>query len=345
MIQFLFGDDFQVREALAGIRSALAADDEMLASNTTVLDGRTVTGAELLAHAAAVPFLGGHRLVVVEGLVRHLAASRSQGGATDEGDRLDAWRRVAGQLADPAALPESTTVVFVEGAIAKNTKAFHLFSRIGETREFGVMAPSDLPKWVEGSARRRGLTLSRNAVMLIARSIGPDLWAIENELDKLAAYASGEPLDETAVSELLASAVETKIWEFTGGVIDGDERRALSALGRLLDEGEPPTKLAFMVAREYRQVAVMKDVVQRRVPRGDLSRLAGVPPFRLDAVSAIATRYSWAQLRAAYARLLEADLNVKRGLQDDESSLQLLVHDLCTIAPPARHGRAAAGRR
>jgi DNA polymerase III delta subunit len=57
-----------------------------------------------------------------------------------------------------------------------------------------------------------------------------------------------------------------------------------------------------------------------------------VNKFRLNAVGANASRYSWATLRQAYARLLEADLDVKRGRQDDESSLQLLVHELCALA-------------
>jgi hypothetical protein len=39
---------------------------------------------------------------------------------------------------------------------------------------------------------------------------------------------------------------------------------------------------------------------------------------------------------------VDADLSVKRGLQDDESALQLLLHELCDIAPKSSPRRATA---
>ncbi|GAG25546.1 unnamed protein product, partial [marine sediment metagenome] len=44
-----------------------------------------------------------------------------------------------------------------------------------------------------------------------------------------------------------------------------------------------------------------------------------------------AQRYSLARLKAAYRRLLEADVGVKRGHYDEELALELLVHDLARI--------------
>ena len=73
--------------------------------------GRGLMPAELLAHATAVPFLASNRLVIVEGLLRALGDARSgrrrKKGDTD--DPLEAWRAAAAQLADPAAMPATTT--------------------------------------------------------------------------------------------------------------------------------------------------------------------------------------------------------------------------------------------
>jgi DNA polymerase III delta subunit len=88
-----------------------------------------------------------------------------------------------------------------------------------------------------------------------------------------------------------------------------------------------------MLVRQYRQLAIVKDMRDRRASQDEMARAAGVPAFKVAEVSALASRYSWAQVRAAYGRLLAADLSVKRGLQDDESALQLLVHELCAMAP------------
>ena len=82
----------------------------------------------------------------------------------------------------------------------------------------------------------------------------------------------------------------------------------------------------------------------RRAPQDEVAKASGVPAFKVAEVSALASRYSWPMVRAAYDRLIAADLSVKRGLQDDASALQLLVHELCAAAPKGAGPRAAYAR-
>jgi DNA polymerase-3 subunit delta len=171
---------------------------------------------------------------------------------------------------------------------------------------------------------------------LLAGTVGGDLWALEQEIRKLAAYAGGRPIDEGMVREVVVGPDDTRIWDLTDAVSVGDERKAVAALARLLAAGQPPPLLSAMVVRQYRHLVIVKDLRERRARQDEIARAAGVPPFRVNALAAVASRYAWPQLRAIYARLLEADLSVKRGLQDDESALQLLVHDLCAAAPARR---------
>jgi DNA polymerase III delta subunit len=69
-------DEFSLREELATLKAELDADG-MLASNTSVLDGRQLQPGDLLAPSSTVPFLGSHRLVVAEGLLSRFEAPRS----------------------------------------------------------------------------------------------------------------------------------------------------------------------------------------------------------------------------------------------------------------------------
>ncbi len=156
---------------------------------------------------------------------------------------------------------------------------------------------------------------------------------MKHAIAKLAAYAGGETIDEEMVRELVTATDDTKFWSITDAVIAGNERKALTSLQRMLTDGAAPAMLSAMLVRQYRQLAIVKDMRDRRASQDEMARASGVPAFKVAEVSALASRYSWAQVRAAYARLLAADLSVKRGLQDDESALQLLVHELCAMAP------------
>src|SRR6476620_11407030 len=129
-------DTFRVRAAVRAIREELAKADALLDTNTTTLDGAAVTPGELLAHVSAVPFLGSARLVIVEGLLRHLGETRRgrvrKKAAADH--PLEGWSEFAQQLGQPGALPPTTTLVFVEGDLAlgrngePSSPAFALFA-------------------------------------------------------------------------------------------------------------------------------------------------------------------------------------------------------------------------
>lgn len=341
MIHLFYGkDSYRVRGALSELREQLRAADDMLDSNTTVLDGRDVTPQELLGHATAVPFLASNRLVIVEGLLK--ALGELKGGRrkkVKDDDALAPWRDAIATLSDKASVPETTTLVFVEGDLAKSNAAFSMIAPIAKSVEFGELTKEELPSWIDAEAKRRGVKLAPRAVAALAQMVGPDLWMLSNELEKLAAYADGALVEQETVEELVSAAREARIWDLTDAVVAGDSKKALGTLSKLLGEGQPAPMLAFMIVRQYRQIALVKDLRERRVRQDEVARASGVPGFRVNAVGALANRYSWPVLREAYARLLDADLSVKRGLQDDESSLQLLVHELCALAPRAAHAR------
>ncbi|MEX0751007.1 MAG: DNA polymerase III subunit delta [Dehalococcoidia bacterium] len=342
MIHLFFGeDDYRVRGAVRELCDRIAASDDMLQSNTTVLDGRETSPQELLSHATAVPFLASNRLVIVEGLLR--ALGEIKGGRrkkVKDDDPMAPWRDVIVTLGDKAAVPETTTLVFVEGELTKTNVAFSMIAPIARAVEFAALGKNELAPWIDAEAKRRGVKLAPRAITALAQLIGPDLWMLSNELEKLGAYAAGEIVEQETVAELVSAARESRIWDLTDAVVAGDERKALAALSRLLVEGQAAPILAFMVVRQFRQIVLVKDLRERRLRQDEVARQSGVPGFRVEAVGALASRYSWPTLRAAYALLLEADLSVKRGLQDDESSLQLMVHELCALAPRASGRRA-----
>ena len=343
MIHLIHGKDrYLARQALREIRDQLG-DDDMLETNTAVLDGSAVTPGELLANAQAVPFLAPARLVIVEGLLAHIGGGR-RGRRTakkkaDADDPLAPWEALATQLKNPSTLPETTTLVFFEGELAKTNPAFTLFAPVANVRDCDALDPAALPPWIERAARSRGLDLAPGAVRDIAQLTAGDLWAIENELDKLAAFAGGRTVDERMVNDVVSSAQEARIWDLTDAVVAGNEPKALAAMGALLQDGQAAQLLLFMLVRQYRQIAVMKDMRERRLRQDEIARGAGLPGFRVNAVSGLASRHGWPAVRDAYAILLDADLSVKRGLRDDEAALQLAVHQLCALA---RRGPATA---
>jgi len=345
MLHIFYGrDDFSQREALNALKQRLDTDG-LLASNTTLVDGRTVTPGELLALCQTVPFLSAHRLIIVEGLLGRFeppAGRGRRGRRQGTRENLAPWQALSDGL---AAMPESTSLVLRDGEVQPHNPLFRLLQPLAEVREFRALARGDVPGWIVQRARQSGLTIAPRAVALLASLVGNDLWTLSNELDKLAAYADGRRVEEEDVRALVSSIREANVFAMADALSEGRTKDAAGLIRRLLEEGESPQRLLAVVARHYRQLIVAKDLLAGGLPPPQIGARLGVPGFALERILQQVPRYSMARLKAAMGRILEADLSIKRGLCDEETALHLLVQDLGRLARAAPRAASRPGGR
>lgn len=351
MIHLFAGkDDFLLRRALQALRERLAAGDAgALDSNTTVLDGKSITPSELTAHATAAPFLAEHRLVLVEGLLRHLTKDRKGGrkpakGKAASGDPVEQWRAALAQL--QGAIPDSTELVFIDPEVEVKSEAFKAFAAVAQVQKFDAPDEKEVPAIVGELVRVRELNIERGALVTLGTTLPPDRWVIDTEIEKLAMYAQGETITNEMVGDVVSAVRDSKVWDFTDALMDGEEPRALSACRRMLGEGTHPQVMLATMATQVRRLILTRELVDEGRGLSDvMDALSTRSEFPAKKAVERARRHSWDDLRRMQRILLDADLSVKRGEADDETALQLAIHRIVAIAAArARGGRATAGR-
>ena len=345
MIHVLFGkDDFTAREALAEFAQQLDADG-LLADNTVHVDGPGAKPQELLAMCQTVPFLGSHRLVIVHGLLARFEAQpgRRRGKAAEGASALGgAWQPFVDAL---PALPETTTLVFLDGDIAARARNVFLeaLRPHANVRDFKPLAQADVAAWIVRRSERLGVTLQARAVAALSGLVGNQLGTLDSEMQKLATYAAAEPVTEEDVRLLVSLARDPNVFALADAAIEGRARDAVDLLHRLLADGEPPQRLLTVVARQYRLLLLAKELLERRVRPPEISAQLQVQGFVIQRLIRQAPIYTIDRLRQAYRKLLDADLSVKRGLQNDEAALELLVFELASLAATRASPRGTPG--
>jgi DNA polymerase-3 subunit delta len=321
MLYVFYGKDtFTLGEKLAELRASLD-EDGALATNTVHLDGRRTTLAEVTAACDTVPFLGSHRLVIVEGLLSRLAGRK---GAEPSGD-VDAWLPLA-DYAD--RMPPSSHLVLVDGDVTAANPLLKALGRKARVSEFRPLKQGAVAGWLRARAQAGGLKISQKAVALLAESVGEDLWTLSSELEKLSAYANGEPVDEEDVRALVSAVRETSVFALVDAIVEGRQAAAVRLLRQMFREGRAIPYILSMVQRQLRLIAIAREMVDAGASAAAIGEAVRLPPYPRDRLLDQARRYSAARLRAAFQRLLDADLQVKRGVYSDELALELLVHDL-----------------
>lgn len=341
MIYLFIGPDaFSQRKAVDELKSAVGPPDSRDA-NVSLFQGATLSPAELVGAARAMPFLAEKRLIIVDGLLR-LYNERARGPNARKPPReASEWEAVVEAL---GGLPPTTDLVFQDTEVTPRNPILAAFRTIAAIQQFEPLPPDRLRRWLDEQARQRGVVFSPAAQTLLVDLVGPDLWTLHNELEKLALYAQGRTVSEDDVTSLVAATREVRIFGAVDAVVERNASQALRRLQALLARGEAePVQVRAMLARQARLMLLAQELVRAGVPQQELGGRLGLNGYPLQKALEQSRRYSWPQLVWLHDKLLEADIAIKTGALDEETALEVLVAEVSS--PPRQAPSPSPTRR
>lgn len=349
MITLIHGPVELVRaEALAEIVASCGDDPEMVELNTTRLDGRGLTPAQLENACDTMPFLAEKRLVVVDGLLARLTgAGKARPKAGDARPEEPSPDELAAEELSPEALkgqtkgflayfervPDSTVLVLVEEDVAAGQAARKLqeMSRDGRARIVTgeKLKKNDLPNWIRSRAQMRKVKLDGPAVMDLAEFVGDELRQLDQELIKLGDYAGGRTVTREDVRLLVPATRAASVFDLVDALGSGNGPLASRLMTHALDvDGEPPLRMLAMIARHYRQLIQLKAMQAEGVRPGEIARALGIFEWKMSGLVNQANRHSFGRLEAAMEKILQADEAIKTGQMSDREAMDVLLAEL-----------------
>ena len=342
MIYLLHGTDtYSLRAYLDELRAAVGMPDVQDA-NITSLNTQDASPASILGLCQAMPFLAERRMVIVDGLIASLGGEGrgSRGKVTAE--VLADWQDFFPSL--PNNMPHSSDLVFMEGQLRANNPVLKNVKAVAEVKEFGNMTPNDLRGWVQERVMDRNGSITTNAVQLLVDMIGTDLWALASEVEKLLLYASGRAIEIEDVEEMVVFVKEVSVFAVVDAVLEGNRMVAMRNLTKLLEGGATVPYFLSMLGRQVRMLLLAQELIQEKVPKGDLgSRLGINSAYPLRKTLEQARRFTPQSLRVLHNGLLNTDVAIKTGAQGERLALEFLVADMCQTVSGYSYARRAAG--
>jgi len=332
MFYILHGQDgFSLNQALERIKAGLG-DRETVATNTTRLDGQHLTLSELRNKCDAAPFMSSHRLVIVDGLLGRLETKqrKPRSGKGKSGNGLGEWE---GLDSYAKQIPETTVLVLVDEEVQGSNPLLNKLSALAEVRTFPLLRGKDLKAWIRHRVKGEGGDITPQAVDLLAELIGGDLWAMDGEIQKLLLYSQERPICEDDVRQLVSCIQEANIFALVDAVAEGRTELAQQLLHRLYDDGVAPTHILTMITRQFRLIALARDLGKGLSRLQIQDRLGLKSSYALDKTLSQAKLYSFQGVKRAYDKLLKTDLAIKTGKYSDKLALELLVAELACPNP------------
>ncbi len=261
---------------------------------------------------------------------------------------VEAWKRkpraravLVRYLEQPS--PE-TVVILLQGS--GEEAADKELSRLALAVECDTLTPGEALKWVATRAAAAGITFEAGAAEHLLKSIGPDLGLLRLELEKLSALPEGEAITVDRVGELVGVRRGETIFDWRDAVMDGETGRAVTLLGRVLEQsGVTGVKLVMLLGTTLLGVGVTRAAYDRKVRGRALESAAfetmratrpfGLGPWKEENVrwARWATAWPEPRVRAALRAALDTDRLLKNTTLSDDRGL---VADLLLRLAQAR---------
>lgn len=331
LFYILYGkDDFSLQQALDDIKNELASRD-MLAVNTTVLDGQQLILSQLIDACSTVPFLCPYRLVIVRGLLgrfesKPTAEKRVTRSRSKHNSELEEWTGLADYVQQMAP---TTVLILVEGELKSSNRLLKSLASQAKVMAFPPLNDSSLGDWIRRRVKQGGGNISPGAVKLLVELVGSALWVMSSEVDKLLAFCSERPIDEAGVRQVTSCSREASVFVLVDAILEGRRKVAQQLLQRLLYEGAAPAYVLVMVTRELRLIILAKALGQRLFRPEVRGRFEPTSDYALQKAVKQAKAYTLERIKRAYHKLLEADIAIKTGKYAGDLALDLLIIELC----------------
>lgn len=302
----LFGEEaylkHQYKEKLL---NALNPDGDTM--NFSRYEGKGVDVKQLIDLCETMPFFAERRIILLE----------------DTGF----FKNKCEELADyMKSLPDYLVLVFSESEVDKRSRMYKAVKSGGRVTEFAKQDEKTLMRWAAGILGKEGRKITQRDMELFLTKTGTDMGNIRMELEKLITYTEGQDIVSAEdIEAVCVTQTTNKIFDMVRAVTEKNQKRALELYYDLLTLKEPPMRILFLLAKQFRQLLLTKKMSGEGASQNEIATRLGVPSFVVRNISACARSYTVEELEQAVEDFVDAEEAVKTGHLGDVLSVELLI--------------------
>jgi DNA polymerase III subunit delta len=321
-ILLFWGDDeFELQQAAIELQKN-TVDAAWASFNFDKIAGEQPAGTiTALNQAMTPPFGSGQRFIWL--VNTHVVSNCSEGILTELERTLP-------------NLPETTVLLLTSPSKPDGRlKASKFIQKQATIREFASIPPwktAEIGQQVRQFAHQLGVKLTKEAIELLAESIGNNTRQLYSELTKLSLLAFDRPEALTAadVSSLVMATTQNSL-QLATALRQGDLGSSLSLIHALIQRHEPALKIVATLVGQFRTWLWVKVLTEDGSTDEEIAKEAEIGnPKRLYFLRQDLQKVSVPQLQQVLPELLRLELALKQG-QEPEMALQTMAITICQV--------------
>src|SRR5262249_40209163 len=156
-------------------------------------------------------------------------------------------------------------------------KFFEHCVKVGIAAEFRPPFANQTPGWVQRFAQERNVQVTEEAASLLADLVGPDLFALAAELDKLVAFVSPQTLvDDSAVVACVGDLHIASVFDLADALGQRNQQKALGLFREVLTDDREALPVLQALVGHFRRLWHVKELLASGMPETQIERTVNV---------------------------------------------------------------------
>lgn len=227
---------------------------------------------------------------------------------------------------------KNDTIVFFEDGKADSRMPFFKFlEKNSKSQEFKFLANWQLLAFAKKEFEKYGVKIKNEAQKQLVIFCGNDLWRLANEIKKLAAFKiqdKTQEIDLREVEQMVNSEIEGDIFKTIDAIARKNKKQALGLLHKHLADGDSVPHLLSMINFQFRNLLLVKDLLEKKTQYHLISQKAGIHPFVARKSYELCERFTLSEIKKIYQKIFQADLNIKTGKIESQTALDMLISEI-----------------
>ncbi len=340
MIIFIFGDDdFRGKEKVEELKRRFLKEVDPSGSSLSVIDGKEASMIEVSEKCGTSSLLVSKRMIVIEDLFSNskILEEALDYFKTKEETGTDNiiifWEpRIKTKKKNNKKTPLFLDASDREKILSAKAQRLFMFLQTQEyVQEFSKLSYSELAKWTQDRASRRGAEISGQALRALLGLTGSDLWLVSQELDKLISYKKGlspQGAIEIELKEVEAISVgifDNNIFSLTDALASKNSALAIRLMEEQLYSGVNDYYLLSMMIRQVKILLQVRQALDSGLNARQISKQLNLHSFVVQKGVSQVRQFNYHELSRALSKLIEIESQLKTGRGEARALLNLFI--------------------
>lgn len=213
-------------------------------------------------------------------------------------------------------LPETTCMVICEESVDKKRKGYKWIQKNGYVAEFlkKNLTEKELIRFVVMILKKNEKMIRESDAAYLVGRIGPDLFLLKNETEKLVSYVGDEQeVKHEDIDASLSVEVEDRIYDMVRMVSGKNRNKVLEIYNDLILLKESPLRILALLMNEYRTLLKVEDMKRSYRPNDEIARIAKIPRFAIRRYESLLAGYTEAEVLQCISHCVDMETQIKTG--------------------------------